>query len=95
MESEKAGDLRVLREVFRGFSEEARTRGLPSPSFGGFGLIGVASDLKYSSWKAIRQPITNVRFGLRFQPVDATLALILSAGVSIPPVRDQLVINRR
>ncbi len=39
VESEKASDLRVLREVFRGFSEEARTRGIPSPSFGGFGFI--------------------------------------------------------
>jgi len=29
----------VLREVFHGFSEEARTRGFPSPSFGGFGLV--------------------------------------------------------
>ncbi len=29
----------VLREVFRGFSEEARTRGFPSPSLGGFGFI--------------------------------------------------------
>ena len=34
----------VLRGVIRGFSEEARTRGFPSPSFGGFGFIGVASD---------------------------------------------------
>ena len=32
------GDLGVLREVFHGFSEEARTRGFPSPSFGGFGF---------------------------------------------------------
>ncbi len=38
------GDLRVLRGVIRGFSEEARTRGFPSPPFGGFGFIGVASD---------------------------------------------------
>ncbi len=33
------GDLGVLREVFRGFSEEARTRGFPSPPFGGFGFV--------------------------------------------------------
>ncbi len=33
------GDLRVLREVFHGFSKEARTRGFPSPSFGGFGFV--------------------------------------------------------
>ncbi len=31
------GDLGVLRGVILGFSEEARTRGFPSPSFGGFG----------------------------------------------------------
>ncbi|VUX56191.1 protein of unknown function [uncultured Woeseiaceae bacterium] len=39
------GDLRVLWGDVRGFSEEARTRGFPSLSFGGLGLIGVASDL--------------------------------------------------
>ncbi len=33
------GDLGVLREVFHGFSEEARTRGFPSPPFGGFGFV--------------------------------------------------------
>jgi hypothetical protein len=38
------GDLRVLRGVIRGFSEEARTRGFPSPPFGGFGYIGVAKN---------------------------------------------------
>ncbi len=40
------GGLGVLREAFRGFSEEARTRGFPSPSFGGFGFIVVIA--KYS-----------------------------------------------
>ncbi len=40
------GDLRVLRGVIHGFSEEARTRGFPSPPFGGFGFVGVASDLR-------------------------------------------------
>ncbi len=44
VESEKAGDLRVLREVFRGLSEEARTIGFPFPSFGRCGRIGVDSD---------------------------------------------------
>ena len=39
------GDLTVLWGDVRGFSEEARTRGFPSLSFGGLGLIGVASDL--------------------------------------------------
>ncbi len=38
------GGLGVLRGVVRGFSEEARTRGFPSPPLGGFGFIGVASD---------------------------------------------------
>ncbi len=37
------GDLRVLREVFYGFSKEARTRGFPSPSFGRFGFVVVNS----------------------------------------------------
>jgi len=33
------GGLEVLRGVIRGFSEEARTRGFPSPSLGGFGFV--------------------------------------------------------
>ncbi len=37
------GGLRVLREVFRGFSEEARTLGFPSPSFGGFGFVVIVA----------------------------------------------------
>ncbi len=39
-ESRQPGGLGVLREVFHGFSEEARTRGFPSPSLGGFGFFG-------------------------------------------------------
>ena len=39
------GDLGVLRGVFHGFSKEARTRGFPSPSFGGFGFVGVTRNL--------------------------------------------------
>ncbi len=35
------GDLGILRGVFHGFSEEARTRGFPSPSLGGFGFVVV------------------------------------------------------
>ena len=31
----------VLRGVVRGFSKEARTRGFPPPSFGGFGFVVV------------------------------------------------------
>ena len=45
MELQQPGDLGVLRGVILGFSEEARTRGFPSPPFGGFGFLGVASDL--------------------------------------------------
>ncbi len=37
----------------------------------------------------------NVRLWLPFQPVDATLALPVSAGVFAPPVRGQLVITSR
>ncbi len=33
------GGLGVLRGVIDGFSEEARTRGFPSPPFGRFGFI--------------------------------------------------------
>ncbi len=33
------GDLGVLQGVVRGFSEEARIRGFPFPSFGGFGFV--------------------------------------------------------
>ena len=40
----RPGDLRVLRVVFRGFSEEARTRGFPSPPLGGFGYIVSATN---------------------------------------------------
>jgi len=39
------GDLRVLRGVFHGFPEEARTRGFPSPSLGGFGFVGYDNNL--------------------------------------------------
>ncbi len=46
----------VLREVIHGFSEEARTRGFPSPSFGGFSLISVASDLSIvAGWQRGRR----------------------------------------
>ncbi len=46
------GGLGVLREVFRGFSEEARTRGFPSPSLGGFGFIDVVSGLSIvAAWR--------------------------------------------
>jgi hypothetical protein len=37
--SRQPGDLEVLREVFRGFSEKARTRGFASPAFAEFAII--------------------------------------------------------
>ncbi len=37
------GDLGILQGAFRAFSEEARTRGFPSPSLGGFGFVVVMS----------------------------------------------------
>ena len=39
--------------------------------------------------------LNHVRFGLPFQPVNATLALPVSAGVFTSPVRGQLVISGR
>ncbi len=39
----KLGGLGVLRGANRGFSEEARTRGFPSPSLDGFGFIVAAT----------------------------------------------------
>ena len=46
------GDLGVLREVFHGFSEEARTRCFPSPSLDGFGFVVVGSDLSIvAAWQ--------------------------------------------
>jgi len=32
-------NLRVLQRVVLGFSEDARTRGFPSPPLGGFGFV--------------------------------------------------------
>jgi hypothetical protein len=37
----RPGDLGVLREVFHGFSEEARTRGIASPALAGFAFVRV------------------------------------------------------
>ena len=48
----KLGGLGVLRGVIRGFSEEAKTRAFASPSLGGFGFLGVASDLSLvAAWR--------------------------------------------
>jgi hypothetical protein len=41
LDSWQPGDLGVLRRVSDGFTEEARTRGFPSPSFGGFGFVKI------------------------------------------------------
>ena len=43
----------VVRGVFLGFSEEARTRGFPSPPFGGFGFFNVVIELQYSDSQAV------------------------------------------
>ena len=41
----------VLRGVVLGFSEEARTRGFPSPPFGGFGFIVVTALSVVEDWR--------------------------------------------
>ncbi len=41
--------LESFGESFRGFSEEARTRGFPSPPFGGFGFSRYYSNRPYST----------------------------------------------
>ncbi len=47
-----AAILGSFGETFRGFSEEARTRGFPCPPLGGFGFVGVASDLSIvAAWQ--------------------------------------------
>jgi hypothetical protein len=40
VELRQAGDLRVLREVFRGFSKEARTRGFASLTLVRYAFVG-------------------------------------------------------
>ncbi|VUX54872.1 protein of unknown function [uncultured Woeseiaceae bacterium] len=52
------GDLGVLRGVILGFSEEARTRGFPSPSFGGFGFIVVTTKRSRRSVECINRFVT-------------------------------------
>jgi hypothetical protein len=44
-----------------GIAEEARTRGFPSPSFGGFGVIGVVRAYAYYADYATRVRVPNVR----------------------------------
>ncbi len=50
------GDLGVLRGVILGFSEEARTRGFPSPSLDGFGFI--VSTTNYNRNGQVVQSVT-------------------------------------
>ena len=66
------GDLGVLRGVIHGFSEEARTRGFPSPSFDGFGSIVIccnsfirlaAGQVLFVNIIRLDQATGNVRFG--------------------------------
>ena len=65
------GDLGVLRGVIRGFSEEARTRGFPSPPLGGFGfVVCCVSFIRLYGGQALivniiglSQATGNVRFG--------------------------------
>ncbi len=72
MQCRQPGDLGVLRGVIHGFSEEARTRGFPSPPFGGFGFIvfGCGSFIRLAAGQVlivniirIDQATGNVRFG--------------------------------
>ena len=43
--TQQPSDLGVLRGVIHGFSEEARTRGFPSPPLDGFGFTSIDSGL--------------------------------------------------
>ncbi len=46
------GDHGSLLGAFCDFSKEARTRGFPSPPFGGFGFLGVACDpIMAAGWR--------------------------------------------
>ena len=71
MQYRQPGDLGVLRGVIHGFSEEARTRGFPSPSLGGFGfVVCCASFIRPAAGKnlivniiGLFQAIRNIGFG--------------------------------
>jgi len=56
---QQPGDLGVLRGVIHGFSEEARTRGFPSPPFGGFGF---SYDLKTLFYVLLRMNTTETTY---------------------------------
>jgi len=55
-----SGDLRVLREVFLDFSEEARTRGFPSQSFDWFGFIDSNKHTNYRDFVMMSNLIVSI-----------------------------------
>ncbi len=65
------GGLGVLRGVVRGFSEEARARGFPSPSLDGFGFVVIDSDLSIVAGCQIgsRSLVVLFRFDLTSQMI--------------------------
>jgi len=85
------GDLGVLRGVVEGFSEEARTRSFASLTLVRYAFISCDYTLcrsdtsrvnsgRYVNWSRSKRRSATDRFGLRFQPVDATHSLNFSAG---------------
>ncbi len=65
--------------MLRGFSEEARTRGFPSPPFGGFGFFVATTkyitklpDCLIANRIGIYVSSGNVRFGSLADPYDPT-----------------------
>ncbi len=90
MDAWQPGDLWVLRGVAGGVAEEARTRGFPSPSLGGFGFI--VSTTNYST-KLLDCLIGNiiwayssdgkVRFGSQAEVYDS---IISTAAMEREPV---------
>ena len=57
----QSGDLRILRGVIHGFSEEARTRGFPSPYLGGFGFVDRATVRRLSSYVECRHYVKRAK----------------------------------
>ncbi len=73
------GGLRVLRGVIHGFSEEARTRGFPSPSFGGFGFSGV---LKNQLYVLLRMNTTETTYQRKSRDSCPLLGFLWRPGMS-------------
>ena len=72
------GLSRLFRGAFHGFSEEARTRGFPSPPFGGFGFIVAATKhiakskiLPVGQLNLAFLATKNVCFGLRLCNIES------------------------